>query len=111
MDEYIKREAAIAVIYGQHIGGKEACENARPNTYGADLREIVADIEDIPAADVQPVRHGRWRLGGYGQISDATTKWYDQFLQGGFLYCSVCRERSNRKTPYCPTCGTKMGGA
>ena len=54
MDEYIEREAVIAVIYGQHVGGKEACENARPNTYGADLREIVADIEDIPAADVQP---------------------------------------------------------
>ena len=53
--EYIEREAAIAVIYGQHVGGKEACENARPNTYGADLREIVADIEDLPAADVRPV--------------------------------------------------------
>ena len=55
MTDYISREAAIAVIYGQHIGGKEACENARPNTYGADLREIVADIEDIPAADVREV--------------------------------------------------------
>ena len=54
-DDYISRQAAIAVIYGQHIGGKEACENARPNTYGADLREIVADIEDIPPADVRPV--------------------------------------------------------
>lgn len=52
MKEYIEREAAIAVIYNQHVGGKEACENARPNTYGADLREIVADIEDMPAADV-----------------------------------------------------------
>lgn len=55
MSDYIEREAAIAVIYGQHVGGKDACENARPNTYGADLREIVADIEDIPAADVRPV--------------------------------------------------------
>lgn len=56
MSDYISRDAAIDVIYGQHVGGKEACENARPNTYGADLREIVADIEDIPAADVRP----RW---------------------------------------------------
>lgn len=55
MAEYIEREAAIAVIYEQHVGGKEACENALPNTFGADLREIVADIEDIPAADVRPV--------------------------------------------------------
>lgn len=64
--EYIEREAAIAVIYGQHVGGKEACENARPNTYGADLREIVADIEDIPAADVRPVVRGssRYRKKG-----------------------------------------------
>ena len=52
MSDYIKREDALAVIYAQHIGGKEACENARPNTFGADLREIASDIEDIPAADV-----------------------------------------------------------
>lgn len=55
MNDCIKREDAIAVIYGQHIGGKEACENARPNTFGADLREIVFDIEDIPAADAVEV--------------------------------------------------------
>ena len=55
VDDCVKRAAAIAVIYGQHVGGKEACENARPNTYGADLREIVAEIEDLPAADVREV--------------------------------------------------------
>ena len=52
MDDYIKRSDVIAVIYAQIVGGKEACENAKPNTFGADLREIIADIEDIPAADV-----------------------------------------------------------
>ena len=90
-DEYIEREAALAVIYGQHIGGKEACENARPNTYGADLREIVADIEDIPSADVAPVRHGRWINHGWSTV------------------CSECGEDyAFAKRNYCPNCGCRM---
>lgn len=93
-DEYIKREAAIAVIYGQHVGGKEACENARPNTYGADLREIVSDIEDIPAADVQPVRHGRWNVYS---------------AKHGLYSCSECHcVPAFLHSPYCPNCGAKM---
>ena len=91
MDDYISRQAAIAIIYGQHIGGKEACENARPNTYGADLREIVADIEDIPSADVRPVVRGRWKI-----ISI-------------YIKCLECGERFIL-TPqnFCPNCGADM---
>lgn len=122
MAEYIEREAAIAVIYGQHVGGKEACENARPNTYGADLREIVADIEDVPAADVAPrcphyirnvhdrgddslcdkwgcevedvapVRHGRWIESENGPLQK----------------CSVCGATGWDGFYYCTNCGAKM---
>lgn len=79
---------------------------------GEEDRQYVVERlrNEIPAADVAPVRHGRWRLGGYGQISDAKTKWYDQFLQGSFLYCSECKGRTNRKTNYCHNCGAKMDG-
>ena len=94
MAEYIEREAVIAVIYGQHVGGKEACENARPNTYGADLREIVADIEDIPAADVATVRHGRWESHQMG-------RWI-------YAKCSECGTVHDVKSNFCPHCGAKM---
>ena len=52
MKDYIEREKVYEVIYGMHVGGKEAVEKALPNTYGADLREIISEIEDIDSADV-----------------------------------------------------------
>ena len=92
MSDYIKREDALAVIYGQHIGGKEACENARPNTFGADLREIVCEIEDIPAADVREVvlcRDCKYYnttgcADGYGWCEDSvvSTGVWDNFFCG-----------------------------
>ena len=93
MAEYIEREAACSAMPDDYYGWRD--------------KQL---LKSVSSADVQPVRHGRWRLGGYGQISDAKTKWFDQFLQGGFLYCSVCGERSNLKTRYCPNCGAKMDG-
>ncbi|MBR5094105.1 MAG: hypothetical protein IK095_03335 [Oscillospiraceae bacterium] len=51
-NDLIYRRDAIAAIYAQHVGGREAVEKARPNTFGADLRDIAAEIADIPAAVV-----------------------------------------------------------
>ena len=97
--EYIEREAAIAVIYGQHVGGKEACENARPNTYGADLREIVADIEDLPAADVRPVEKATWET--------VTEQPYFR-KHYHVVACSACQKRGNQGWNFCPNCGADM---
>lgn len=50
-------------------------------------------FETIPAADVEPVRHGRWA----------------DFC--GNFYCPKCGylwEDSGYKTPFCPGCGAKM---
>lgn len=54
-------------------------------------------LEQIPAADVEPVRHGRWgkKQGGFWE----------------FAACSLCGERTPTVgiTPnYCPNCGAKM---
>ena len=49
MDEYIKRETAIAKL--------TALEVTEPNATMADAKRVLADI---PAADVAPVVHGRW---------------------------------------------------
>lgn len=62
-------------------------------------------IEDAPAADVEPVRHGRW-------IENT-----DDFTPA--FRCSVCRYNkpmkagiSVKQTPgnFCPNCGAKMDG-
>lgn len=109
MKECIYREAAIAVIYGQHVGGKEACENARPNTYGADLREIVAGIEDIPAADVRENKKGRWLTGNdnprtYGRIRAMCGRC------GAFALAEMVNAGSykERLSNFCPNCGADM---
>ena len=46
----ISRQAALDAIYEMHVGGKTAVAKALPNTYGADLREIVEEIEALPSA-------------------------------------------------------------
>ena len=65
MAEYIEREAAIAIIEEKQ---KELCpvgRYGRGYVYGSDrekydaLDEIIDALENIPAADVAPVVHGR----------------------------------------------------
>ena len=91
MTEYIDRDAALEEMEWACVG--QAAFDA---------------VNAVPAADVRPVVRGKWKLGGYGQISDATVKWYDQFLQGGFLYCSVCKSQTSTKFNFCPNCGADM---
>ena len=86
MDEYIKREAAIEAVKHAWAKGLE------PSQY----------IEIITAADVAPVRHGRW------------------IDKGGYAVCTECDGRSGTQydgvepiplmTQFCPNCGAKMDG-
>lgn len=85
MAEYIEREAAIRALT------LHDCDSARAKMA----------ICDLPAADVAPVRHGKW-------ISrvDTDTPMYE---------CSVCGARVvkglyeyNNPNKYCYHCGAKM---
>lgn len=81
--EYIDREEALSAI-------KQAFEKGeRPSLY----------IKSIPAADVAPVRHGRWRWITY----DANPKI-------GNWHCTYCNRipKSFQKEDFCPNCGAKM---
>ena len=90
MDEYIEKDAAIAVIIS------EPPDAHYPHWY-ADK------IKSIPAADVAPVRHGRW-------------EYEKKFFNENTWYCSCCQERRSltNGTPqgngmnYCPNCGARM---
>lgn len=107
MAEYIKREDVLCRFSHEH-GGRipEVDENNSPNT--VTIREIKHIIRDIPAANVAPVRYGRWK----GCIRDGC---YDIDEYGHPIYrliivyyCSKCRRRSVIKENYCPNCGAKM---
>ena len=54
-------------------------------------------VEEFPAADVQPVKHGRWIQ--LNQNAEPTA-----------LKCSLCGEISCCRGMYCPDCGAKMDG-
>ena len=53
-------------------------------------------IDEIPAADVAPVRHGRWIMHD------------DEF--GLTCECSACHIETMGDGNYCPNCGAKMDG-
>lgn len=103
MDEFIKREAAIAIIEEKQ---KELCpvgRYGRGYVYGSDREkydawdEIIDALENIPAADVAPVVHASWDKNGY---------------------CTNCKKHAPfwsisscyYKSPYCQSCGAKMEG-
>lgn len=90
MAEYIEREAVFRAMK-------------------MDIRPPFAVVRDFPAADVAPVRHGKWgKEPPYKSIGG-------EYLKA--LICSKCNSFfvSDGNKPwqmhnYCPNCGAKMDG-
>ena len=72
MDEYIEREALL-------------------HKMKMDIRPPFAVVRDFPAADVSPVRHGRWI-----------------YHDDGVITCSECGNAESRGSHYCRYCGAKI---
>ena len=92
MAEYIDRDA----VY--HAISVDGGLNAYEKVYCIDI------VRKIPAADVAPVRHGRWI-------------WADD----GYCRCSECKQKATvirqwddepmtTMTNCCPVCGARMDG-
>lgn len=70
------------------------------------LREARETISNFPAADVAPVRHGKWVHSRYENCSE----------QFEMVKCSCCGREAYavafyvRDGNYCPNCGAKMDG-
>ena len=96
MKEYIERELLLIGVDGC-ISALHAKAKGDPIQEGAiKLVEVTRDyIASLSAADVSPVRHGRWKNGGNGL--------YDT--------CSACDKEIYLAIPmnYCPNCGARMG--
>lgn len=92
MDEYIERKAAL-----------DALRKIRnPNYSSAQMRMMSmakSEIIRLRAADVAPVRHGRW----------IDTEFYGPHRMM-IVQCSVCKKESEGSLTdaYCPNCGAKM---
>lgn len=97
MAEYIEREAAKGEILSWSV-----CINHPEHLMREDAIYV---LDTIPAADVAPVRHGRW--------IEPACLYYDAKP----YECSLChsdtfwRKHSiTVKYPYCPNCGCRMDG-
>lgn len=94
MDEYVKRAAIMEFPIR-----KDHCDKERANEHFIfGIESVLEYVENLPAADVAPVVHGRWdNLDGY------KTR----------MVCSVCGwdvPEYGKFYSYCPNCGAKMDG-
>ena len=112
MSDFIKREDAKDAVI--NVVGRESIAryldemskhfSTKDNDYYDALMDAEDAIDDLPSADVAPVRHGWW------QITDAYPH---------NVYCSECHtkyaqthwgvwEDGSLPRRYCPCCGSKM---
>lgn len=100
MAEYIDREKLEADLNIRLSALRE--KNGYYDHYTDGFDECVDRVENFPAADVAPVKHGRW-------VDHCVRDWH----------CSECGEEINKirhvdgycyddKPTYCPNCGAKM---
>ena len=93
MDEFIKRKEVYKVAV-------EKTNNPACSTFVA--ANILQSMVDIPAADVEPVRHGHW-------VADVRYRATPLGIGCLFRYkCSVCGTFVDQETKYCHNCGAKM---
>lgn len=103
MSDYISREALKEIIHAHHYRLADALGS---RDWGMFTIGIDQAIDELPAADVAPVVHGRW------------------IIDKGLYRCSICNhlwselwwaeivplEKMTEIMPYCPKCGAKMDG-
>lgn len=93
MSEYIEQEAAVETLNALKPFLQSAAQERL-------MRRIIRQIGTIPAADVAPVRHGRWH-----PVLDGVWNLPMPVLAG--WRCSECGRTEQEKEPYC-NCGAKM---
>ena len=84
MAEYIERDALRAKAVYMH-------------GFGENKYVPLKAIENAPAADVEPVKHGRWV---YKPYENDEAVW--------LYHCSECNALSATVKNYCYNCGAKM---
>ena len=80
----------------------EGYDNSWGQEFADGVRIALHFIKKLPVADVQEVKHGKWRECRFGNgITVPFRKYY---------ICSHCNHTPQKKSRYCPYCGAKMDG-
>lgn len=88
MKEYIERETAVAWFMPYAHAGESI-----------DADVVISDIKGMKAADVAPVRRGKWRYYHKQNIAVCTECSFERNLDANF-----------GRAVSCPNCGAKMDG-
>lgn len=103
MKEYIERADVHELVKGLPKYQMFNYDRTK-SLFGINPDDVDFGVDKMPAADVAPVRHGRWiektiRLedGYIGEVFEETC-----------YCCSNCNHETWDKTPYCPNCGALM---
>lgn len=107
MADYISRNAAIAYIREQSEEMGKAFEElgGESGIYADAYNDLAEDFHRIPAADVEPVRHGEWLRTDDDWSSLVTI----QCSACGGEWCfEVDEDAQLQGYNYCPGCGCKM---
>lgn len=99
MAEYIEREKIALGVLGLTIVDPSVAAYADA---------VLHQVQSIPAADVAPVRHGRWVLGTVepGYLTPGGNRPWICSECKRVISWSLGRPYEN----YCPNCGAKMDG-
>lgn len=91
MAEYIERNKAVDAI--AHLMATGFVEDRFITPH--ELQLLQDELETLPAADVAPVVHGRWR-------------WVCELGFNDCYICSECGKIAMNDSNYFPNCGAKM---
>lgn len=91
MSDYIDRKAAIAYAISGRIRTLPTSEDGENWIRTAEVRQ---SLLDVPSAEVEPVKHGKWIDKG----KDKVMRWI----------CPECGRKDKYIYNYCPDCGAKM---
>ena len=96
MAEYIERSAGVSILRAK--ANMAVLMDAAPY-----FEKAAQMLEELPAADVAPVVHGRWEMRPTGMATDTGPEYK--------AYCTICNEPNKQyQPPFCPHCGAKMDG-
>lgn len=92
MAEYISKESVLKAFKLTAKNPNKDYQRGMQDTIDCLVPEVIADI---PTADVQPVKRGKWEGVDYDT----------------FFKCSECGHMTDwQRYKYCPYCGARMDG-
>lgn len=106
MDEFISRKAAFEILQSR-LDGISQMSYLNMNWHELEImrdaiEHAIDDVGEVPSADVQPVKHGRWENE---YLDDDDVWWAD---------CTNCNNDTHSRFgrvsiyAYCPNCGARM---